>query len=59
MIEWAVAKHPDAPWLRRGGKLIAKNEHLADAVASIYAGLKTAQFASVLQMLRATMRIAA
>jgi hypothetical protein len=32
---------------------------LADAVASIYAGLKTAQFASVLQMLRATMRIAA
>jgi Holliday junction resolvasome RuvABC endonuclease subunit len=48
MIEWAVAQHPDAPWVRskRKGKLVlhAVNEHLADATAVIYAGIKTDQF---------------
>ncbi len=58
MIEWGVAKHPNAPWLRDGGKLVLKNEHLADATAAIYAGIKTAQFMTVLQMLRVTSRAA-
>ena len=54
MIESAVNMHPDAPWIRKDGKLLAKNEHLADALASIYAGLRSPQFATVLHMLRAT-----
>lgn len=44
MIDWAVSLHPDAQWLRHGKKLVAANEHLADAVATIYAGLKTDEF---------------
>lgn len=56
MIEWAVAKHPEAPWLRRKLKgvmvLVDKNEHLADAVATIYAGMKTAEFKSAIAMMR-------
>lgn len=52
MIEAAVAKHPDAPWIKRGGKMTAKNEHLADALFAIYAGIQTPQFATVLHMLR-------
>lgn len=58
MIDWAVKTYPDAPWItvKRAGKpsLTADNEHLADAVAAVHAGLRTAQFATVLQMLRAT-----
>jgi Holliday junction resolvasome RuvABC endonuclease subunit len=57
IIEWAVAKHPDAPWKRvkRGGKMVLtnKNEHLADAVAAIYAGLQSEQFKQGLTMMRA------
>lgn len=46
MITWAMDKHPDAPWAWRKykGALISvagTNEHLADAVATVYAGLKT------------------
>jgi hypothetical protein len=54
MIEWAMGKYPYAPWIKRAGKPVAKNEHLADAVATIHAGIKTEQFQSVLRMLRAT-----
>lgn len=53
MIEWAMNKHPNAPWLLRGGKPLAKNEHLADALASVYAGVRTEQFQTTLRMLRA------
>lgn len=53
MIEWGVNKHPDAPWIRdREGKLLNKNEHLADALASIYAGVRTPAFESVLNILK-------
>lgn len=48
MIEWATSHYPDAPWLKqkRKGKYeyIGKNEHLADAVAAIHAGVLTDQF---------------
>ena len=44
MIDWAVSQHPDVQWLRHGKKLVAANEHLADAVATIYAGMKTDEF---------------
>jgi len=44
MIDWAVSLYPDAQWLHHGKKLVAANEHLADAVAAIYAGIKTDEF---------------
>lgn len=56
MIEWAVSKHPEAPWLRRKLKgamvLLDKNEHLADALGAIYAGMRTAEFKSAISMMR-------
>lgn len=42
MIRKAAEMYPDAPWLKKTQKgvttLVAKNEHLADAIAIIYAG---------------------
>ena len=62
MIEWAAGLYPSAPWLRARGKanghIIEDNEHLADAIGVIHAGLKTAEFRSALSMLR-TLRVAA
>jgi hypothetical protein len=57
MIEWAVAKYPKAPWLKvkRKGKveIVAKNEHLADAIAAIHAGVLTDQFRQVASLMSA------
>jgi Holliday junction resolvasome RuvABC endonuclease subunit len=44
MIEWAMDLHPNAPWVTRKLKgnivqVAGQNEHLADAVGAIYAGL--------------------
>lgn len=48
MIQWGMEKHPEAPWLTRKlkGKVvpIKSNEHLADALAAVYAGLQSQQF---------------
>ena len=48
MIDWATNKYPDLPWLtntRKGVKTYAnKNEHIADALAAIYAGVRTDEF---------------
>ena len=56
MIEFAMREHPGANWLmkKRGGKLVplAKNEHLADAVAAIKAGIDTDQFQQLVSILR-------
>jgi len=52
MITWATALYPDADWLRdRAGGLVQANEHLADAVASIHAGLKTPEFRAAAAMM--------
>ena len=61
MIQWAVANHPEANWpkfKRDGVKYIseAKAEHMADAIAAIYAGIRTPMFQ---QLLRAMSPIAA
>lgn len=40
MINWAVHRHPEANW----PKAASKAEHMADATAAIYAGLKTNEF---------------
>lgn len=54
MIDWAYEKFPNAGWLstKRNGtiSLIGKNEHLADALAAVYAGLRTSEFKSALAM---------
>ncbi|MCA9911732.1 MAG: hypothetical protein KC496_00220 [Anaerolineae bacterium] len=57
MIEWAVKAHPEANWpmyQRNGQTLIseAKAEHMADAIAAIYAGLQSTQFQQVLPFLK-------
>lgn len=45
MIEWAYDLHPEAPWYTAtNGRLLKKNEHCADAIAAIYAGLSTPFF---------------
>jgi len=57
VIEWAMNKFPNAPWLLRKskGKMepVAANEHLSDAVAAIEAGLRTQQFKQAVAMYRA------
>lgn len=44
IIDWAVFKFPHANWMKRKGKVIAANEHLADAVAVIEAAIKADDF---------------
>ena len=54
MIAWAAETYPDAAWLRvrKSGKLLAKNEHLADACAIAHAGIATDQFLQVVALWR-------
>ncbi|MTH61113.1 hypothetical protein [Paracoccus litorisediminis] len=66
MIEWAVGKFPDAPWLRaksngpkwKKGDLLGDNEHLADAVAIAHAGIKLPVFQQMKAMIAAMPRAA-
>lgn len=44
MINWATGCYPDLNWLKQSNRIIAKNEHLADALASVHAGVNTQQF---------------
>lgn len=48
MIDWAVKQYPNAKWLTKTQKgitsLVSKNEHLADALATIHAGVLTDEF---------------
>jgi hypothetical protein len=48
MIKWAADKHSEIKWLtvnRKGQSVMTnKNEHIADALAAIYAGMKTTEF---------------
>lgn len=58
MIEWAMANHPEANWpiYKRGGKSLvseAQAEHMADAVAAIYAGILTNAFQQLLPFMAA------
>ena len=56
MINWAYEKYPDVNWItkRRKGvlQLTNANEHLADAIAVIYAGIQSDQFKQLLQVLK-------
>lgn len=56
MIQWAMDKHPEAPWpmYKHNGKAMvseAKAEHQADAVAAIYAGLSCNSFQQMLRFM--------
>tara|TARA_R110000851_G_C13102760_1_gene569357 strand:- start:92001 stop:92555 length:555 start_codon:yes stop_codon:yes gene_type:complete len=48
MIEWATSLYPELPWLMRKSKgqlvYMNDNEHMADAIAVVHAGIKTEQF---------------
>ena len=44
MIKAAIDFYPNAPWLRSGTRIINKNEHLADAIGAIHAGVQTPEF---------------
>ena len=57
MIEWATTAHPEAPWPTQTQKGVtrivdSKAEHMADAIAAIYAGTRSPIFRQ-LQLLRA------
>lgn len=57
MIDWATSKHPEANWptYNRANQAIvseAKAEHMADAIAAIYAGLASDEFKQLLSLHR-------
>lgn len=59
MFDWAYNQHPEAPWVthKKNGKVLhslSQNEHLADAVAALYAGALTAEFRTVIEILKGT-----
>ena len=56
MIQWATKKHPEAPWptYKRAGEVLvseAKAEHMADATAAIYAGVKSQPFQQLIRLM--------
>jgi Holliday junction resolvasome RuvABC endonuclease subunit len=58
MIKWAMESHPEANWptYKQNGKTLvseAKAEHMADAVAAIYAGINCNSFQQMLPFLAA------
>ena len=52
MIAWAFEKHPEVNWKldKAGIPQISTEEHKADAVAVLYAGMKTSDFSRALSM---------
>ncbi|UZV39844.1 holliday junction resolvase [Xanthomonas virus PB119] len=50
MIKAALTFYPDANWPRHKGKVVAKAEHMADAVASIHAGVHTPVFQQLMRL---------
>jgi Holliday junction resolvasome RuvABC endonuclease subunit len=58
MINWAMAAHPEANWptyKQKGATMVseAKAEHMADAIASIYAGMTCNSFQQMLPFIKA------
>lgn len=55
MISWAIKEQPEAPWpvqVQKGETRIIESraEHMADAVATIYAGVKLLQFKQMMML---------
>lgn len=58
MIKWAMASHPEANWptYKQNGTVMvseAKAEHMADAIAAIYAGISSNAFKQMLPFMAA------
>lgn len=54
MIDAAIKWYPSANFPLHGGKLTAKAEHVADAIATIHAGVHTDTFQNLLRLYRST-----
>ncbi len=52
MIEAAMALYPDAGWKYHNKKLTNDNEHMADAIAAIHAGVLTPEFQQLMTLLQ-------
>ena len=52
MIAWAFEKHPEAPWTLRNDFPLAKQEHMADVIAIIYAGMVTPAYSWLMSAIR-------
>lgn len=57
MIDWATSKFPNAPWPTYTNKGVTsitngKAEHMADALAAIYAGVNSKEFLSTLKLIQ-------
>lgn len=51
MITDAHALYPNAGWLMQKERLLNKNEHIADAVGAIHAGVLTPAFQTIMKLL--------
>jgi len=53
MIDWAFSRHPEINWKLTPAKRpqVTTEEHLADAVGVLYAGLRTAEFSRAVAVL--------
>lgn len=58
IIDWAIKRWPQAPWLRAHGRktgpITKANEHLADAMAVVCAGIKTPEFQRMVSLYAAS-----
>ena len=54
MISWASDLYPHLNWIKSRGKseLADKNEHIADAIGAIHAGILTDEFARLVAAVR-------
>ena len=52
MIKAAMDLYPDAGWKYYQGKLTNDNEHMADAIAAIHAGVLTPEFQQLMTLLQ-------
>lgn len=50
MIQWATSLYPGLNWIRCRGRITNANEHLADSVATIHAGVKTNEYKSLMAL---------
>lgn len=50
MIEAALAFYPEAEFPQQRGRVVAKAEHLADALAAIHAGVNTPLFRNLMRL---------
>jgi len=53
MISAGVSLYPQANWPRHRGEIVARAEHVADAIGAIHAGVRTPVFQNMLRLLGA------